>query len=111
MTETILFSTITVSYNSEKTISRTIESLLKQSIKNIEYIIIDGNSTDKTVEVYYFEVAAPQQSPQQVEFQTLQNSFTLENSDSVVLLAWGQNPFANNGAGALQLGQGAGTRP
>jgi glycosyltransferase involved in cell wall biosynthesis len=51
MTETILFSTITVSYNSEKTISRTIESLLKQSINNIEYIIIDGNSTDKTVEV------------------------------------------------------------
>ena len=58
--------------------------------------------TDKTVEVYYFEVAAPQQSQAQVEFQTLQNSFTLENSDSVVLLAWGQNPFANNGAGALQ---------
>lgn len=58
--------------------------------------------TDKTVEVYYFEVAAPQQSQADVEFQTLQNSFTLENSDSVVLLAWGQNPFQNNGAGALQ---------
>ncbi len=58
--------------------------------------------TDKTVEVYYFEVPAPQQSQAQVEFQTLQNSFTLENADSVVLLAWGQNPFSNNGAGALQ---------
>ena len=51
MPETILFSIITVSFNSEKTISRTIESILNQSINNIEYIIIDGNSRDKTVEI------------------------------------------------------------
>ena len=36
--------------------------------------------TDETVEVYYFEVKGPQQSQGQVEFQTLQNSFTLEKS-------------------------------
>ena len=58
--------------------------------------------TDETVEVYYFEVRGPQQSQGQVEFQTLQNSFTLENADSVVLLQEGQNPFSNNGADALQ---------
>ncbi len=58
--------------------------------------------TDKEVDVYYFEVKGPQQSNQQVEFQTLQNSFTLENADSVVLLQEGQNPFSNNGADALQ---------
>ena len=54
--------------------------------------------TDETVEVYYFEVRGPTQSQGQVEFQTLQNSFTLENADSVVLLQEGQNPFSNNGA-------------
>lgn len=41
-------SIITVSYNSEKTIERTIKSVLNQSFKNFEYIIVDGNSTDQT---------------------------------------------------------------
>lgn len=45
-----LVSVITPSFNSEKTIHTTIESILKQTYPKIEYIIIDGNSTDKTVE-------------------------------------------------------------
>ena len=45
----LFFSIITVCYNSEKTIKRTFESLLKQQFKNFEYIVIDGNSQDNTV--------------------------------------------------------------
>lgn len=44
-------SIITVTYNSAKTISNTLESLLLQSYKNIEYILIDGASKDDTVDV------------------------------------------------------------
>ena len=42
---------ITVSYNSVKTISDTIDSVLSQTYSDIEYIIIDGSSMDGTCEL------------------------------------------------------------
>lgn len=44
-------SIITVVFNSEKFIEATIKSILSQTLKNVEYIIIDGNSKDKTVDI------------------------------------------------------------
>ena len=43
-------SIITVSYNSEITITKTINSVLNQNIINYEYIIIDGGSSDGSVD-------------------------------------------------------------
>ncbi len=44
-------SVITVCRNAEETIEETVRSVLSQTYKNIEYIIIDGKSTDRTIAV------------------------------------------------------------
>ena len=44
-------SLITITYNSEKTLADTIQSVLKQTYPNIEYIIVDGASKDNTVSI------------------------------------------------------------
>lgn len=44
-------SIITVCYNAEKVIEETIRSVIGQTYSNIEYIIIDGDSKDKTLEI------------------------------------------------------------
>ena len=48
-TNSLKISIITVVYNNEETIQDAVKSVLSQSYKNIEYIIIDGKSTDNTL--------------------------------------------------------------
>jgi glycosyltransferase involved in cell wall biosynthesis len=46
-------SIITITYNSESTLIDTIDSVLNQTYKDIEYIIVDGKSTDSTVSIIH----------------------------------------------------------
>lgn len=44
-----MITVITVTYNAEGTLGRTLESVANQSYRNIEHLIIDGGSKDSTV--------------------------------------------------------------
>ena len=47
----MLVTIITVTFNSATTVSRTIESVLNQTYRDIEYFIVDGLSSDRTVDI------------------------------------------------------------
>lgn len=50
-TKNPFFSIITVVKNDQRNISKTIKSIMSQTFKKFEYIVIDGGSTDKTLQV------------------------------------------------------------
>jgi len=58
--------------------------------------------TDIPVQIRYFETGPPQVPQEELEFQTMHNSFFLFNENVDLLISGGAVPFANNGAGALQ---------
>ena len=47
----IRFTIITITYNAEAVLERTLESVLRQSYEGVEHLIIDGASTDKTLKM------------------------------------------------------------
>jgi len=49
--EDLKISVITVAYNAQNTIEQCIKSVLRQKFNNVEYIVIDGGSTDNTVQI------------------------------------------------------------
>ena len=49
--ESIKISVLMATYNSEKFISKSIESIIKQSYLNYEFIIVDDGSLDSTKEI------------------------------------------------------------
>ena len=49
--EKMKISIITATFNSAKTLSQTLESVLKQTYHDYEHIIVDGLSKDNTMEI------------------------------------------------------------
>ena len=56
MSTDTLLSVITVCYNAEDSIQKTVRSVLRQTYKEFEYVIVDGCSTDRTVDLIKQEI-------------------------------------------------------
>lgn len=87
--ENPLLTIITVVYNGEKNIEQTIQSVLTQTYKNIEYIIIDGNSNDGTVEIikkYENEIDYWISEPDRGIYDAMNKGVSLATGDYISLL-------------------------
>ncbi len=92
-------SLITVCYNAKNTIEHCIQSVAAQSYKNLEYIIIDGGSTDGTVEIinqYREHVNVFLSEPDQGIYDAMNKGIKLAGGDIIGMLN-ADDSFADNG--------------
>jgi glycosyltransferase involved in cell wall biosynthesis len=92
-------SIITVVFNSEKFIERTLQSVFSQTYRNIEYIIIDGGSKDKTLEIiqhYSNKVAILISEPDKGLYDAMNKGLFKATGDYVCFLNSGDILYSSN---------------
>ena len=85
----MLVSILTVCYNRKATIAQTIESVLFQDYPNIDYIVIDGDSTDgtkKIIEKYQNQIAQYISEPDKGMYDAINKGLALATGDIVGLM-------------------------
>ncbi len=91
-------SIITIAYNSEETIEDTIISVINQTYKNIEYIIIDGGSTDHTlaiIEKYKDKIHTVISAPDKGIYDAMNKGVAIASGDLIGILN-SDDFYANN---------------
>ena len=82
-------SIITVCYNSEKTIEDTIQSVISQDYPDIEYLIIDGKSTDNTMQIigkYADHISKSTSEPDKGIYDAMSKGIKMASGDIVGIL-------------------------
>ena len=88
------FSIITITYNAERWLERTILSVLSQSYPNIEYILIDGASKDKTLSIidrYKEHIAKVTSEPDKGLYDAMNKGIRLATGDYLCFLNAGDS--------------------
>ena len=82
-------SIITVCYNSKGTIRETIESVLEQDYPSIEYLVIDGGSTDGTLDIldtYIDDISKVVSEPDRGIYDAMNKGIGFATGDLVCML-------------------------
>jgi glycosyltransferase involved in cell wall biosynthesis len=85
----IRVSLITVTYNAESTIERCIKSVIAQNHQNTEYIVIDGASTDNTLQIiqqYKTQINIIVSEPDKGMYDALNKGIKLATGDIIGIL-------------------------
>lgn len=83
-----LITIITVVYNGEKYIEQTIQSVINNSQRNIDYIIIDGGSTDGTLDIikkYQSYISYWKSEPDRGIYDAMNKGWVIAKEDSYIL--------------------------
>lgn len=94
-----LLTVITVVYNNAKDIERTMRSVLQQSYANIEYIVIDGGSTDGTLAViqqFQNQLAQLVSEPDKGIYDAMNKGLQLATGDYVLFMNSGDEIYEND---------------
>ena len=90
------FSVITVTYNAEAVLEDTIQSVISQTYRHVEYIIVDGASKDKTVEIikqYESGIASWISEPDKGLYDAMNKGLKLATGDYVWFLNAGDTLY------------------
>src|SRR3989344_1701590 len=88
---------ITVVYNAKSLIERTIKSVLSQTYTNIEYIIIDGGSSDGTLEIaekYQHDIAVILSGKDNGIYDAMNKGLSTATGDFVLFLNAGDELYS-----------------
>lgn len=88
------FSVITVCYNAEATIEDTIQSVISQTYHHVEYIIVDGASKDRTMDIvnrYRDRIAVVVSEPDQGLYDAMNKGIRLATGDYLCFLNAGDS--------------------
>lgn len=92
-------SIVTVVYNSEQTLERTIKSIIRQTFRDFEYLIVDGQSTDGTLSIikkYEASIERWISEPDNGLYDAMNKGIDMASGTYIVFMNAGDEFYAND---------------
>lgn len=94
----VRISIVTISYNCESVIEKTILSVINQTYTNKEYLIIDGSSKDKTMDIvnhYKSKIAFVSSEPDKGIYDAMNKGIKAATGDFIIFMNAGDSFYSN----------------